>query len=127
MPWMETSPVKQRLAFVAAVKRQQHTITELCRRFGISRRTGHKWLARYREEGGDEGLVPALADRSRRPHRSPAAISKWLERQLVAVRKEHPAWGPKKLRAILMRKYPDGVWAIDFKGDFPLGTTRCYP
>jgi hypothetical protein len=76
-------------------------------RFGISRKTGYKWIARYREEGGAEGLKVTLADRSRRPHTSPRATEVWLEDTIVTARKQRPHWGPKKLRAVLARRNPD--------------------
>ena len=67
-------------------------MTALCRRFGISRKTGYKWLERYAMEG-----QPGLADRSRRPHRSPARTPPSLEQLVCAVRREHPAWGGRKI------------------------------
>ena len=63
MPWSETSPMDQKTQFVADYRREFFSFAELCRRFGISRKTGYKWIARY-EESGPQGL----GDRSRRPH-----------------------------------------------------------
>lgn len=71
-------------------------MAELCRRFGISRTAGYKWLGRYRAEG-----LAGLSDRSRRPHASPARSDAATEAQVLAVRREHPVWGGRKIRRIL--------------------------
>ena len=72
-------------------------VSSLCRRFGISRRTGYKWIGRYRLGG-----AAALADRSRRPHASPSRSSEAIERAVMQVRIQHPAWGPRKIRRVLL-------------------------
>src|SRR5213595_191954 len=64
MAWTETDPMKERLHFVADWDRRLYTVTELCARYGVSRKTGYKWLARYADVG-----VAGLAERSRAPHR----------------------------------------------------------
>ena len=69
---------------------------ELCRRFGISPKTGYKWLARY-AAGAEQGL----AEHSRRPVHSPRRTAAPLERLVLALREEHPAWGARKLRKVL--------------------------
>jgi transposase InsO family protein len=71
----------------------------LCRRFQISPKTGYKWLTRYAANG--EG---GLSDRSRRPQSSPAQTDAVLEQRVLAVRAEHPTWGPRKLRVLLERE-----------------------
>lgn len=78
-------------------------VAELCRVFGISRQRGYVWLRRFRESGQD---VRALEDKSRRPHHSPTAISDDMQDMIVWARKRHPRWGPRKLRAWLVRLYP---------------------
>jgi len=80
--------------------KEEWSMSDLCRRFGVSRKTGYKWVDRYLT--GCE-----LEDRSRRPHRSPRAVDPWLEDALVAARKQRPRWGPKKLRAVLARENPE--------------------
>jgi transposase InsO family protein len=67
-------------------------VSELCRRFGISRKTGYKYLARYRAAG-----LGALADASRRPHGSPWQTAASIEQALLELRQAHPAWGARKL------------------------------
>lgn len=74
-------------------------MSELCRRYGISRQTGYKWLQRYRQ-GGLEGL----ADQSRRPNHSPRQTARMVEALVVAARQSHPAWGGRKLRRWLVNR-----------------------
>ena len=93
MPWQEVSTVSLRQEFMTLVQQRTVSVSELCRRYGVSRKTGYKWLGRYRREG------PAgLPDRSRRPHQSPGRTPAGLEAALVTLRQQHPAWGARKLR-----------------------------
>ncbi|HXD16946.1 MAG TPA: DDE-type integrase/transposase/recombinase [Vicinamibacterales bacterium] len=78
-------------------------VAELCRVFGVSRQRGYVWLRRFQKSGYD---VRALEDRSRRPHTSPTAIPEPMQDVIVWARKRHPRWGPRKLRAWLVRSYP---------------------
>jgi transposase InsO family protein len=109
MPWQTTDPVKERTKFILEweTRWQQHegqvNVAELCRAFGISRQAGYGWIRRYQEAGAD---LQALARRSRRPHTSPAAIPPDVQDVVVALRKQHPRWGPRKLRAWLVTRYP---------------------
>jgi len=75
--------------------------SDLCHDFGISRRTGYKWLRRYEAEG-----PPALENRSRAPHAHPNAAPAPTVQAILAIRRQHPRWGPRKLRVILRRKHP---------------------
>jgi transposase InsO family protein len=100
MPWHQTDPVNERLKFVAAVQSGQESITELCRRFGISRKTGYKLLDRYESDG-----AAALRDRSRAPHRHPNQTAPTLEGAILRVRKRQPTWGSKKILAVLEREW----------------------
>ena len=68
MPWLETSPVEQRERFIRDHRLELYSMVELCTRYGISRKTGYKWLDRF-EEAGRQGL----RDRSRAPRRCPTA------------------------------------------------------
>lgn len=79
-------------------------LSELCRAYGISRPTGYTWLNRYRNAGHD---VRVLENRSRRPLSNPNAMTLEIEATLVAARKLHPRWGPRKLRAWLQDRFPD--------------------
>ena len=93
MPWSEKSIMSQRREFVMLFGQEGVNRRELCRRFGISPTIGYRVLARYRQDG-----EAGLADRSRRPHRSPARTAEALEELVLAVRDEHPAWGGRKIR-----------------------------
>jgi putative transposase len=105
MPWRETSPMEERLQFVRDARSGLFTMTELAEQYGISRRTGYKWLDRYDADGR-----VGLDDRSRRPHHSPTAMAEDVIDQVVALRRRHPHWGPKKLLPVLRRLQPHIVW-----------------
>jgi len=105
MPWHETSPVEQRLEFVREYKTELFTMTELAAHYGISRKTGYKWLERYEAEG-----VDGLRNQSRRPDHSPQATDPELIETLRAHRRRHPRWGAKKLLAIAAWREPDAAW-----------------
>lgn len=96
MPWKEVSKMDERREFVRLAMQEGANRRELCRRFGIHPDTGYKWLARA---AADE----ALTDRSRRPHASPGRTAAAIERQVVAVRDAHPAWGARKIVRSLER------------------------
>ena len=97
MVWMESSTVSLRQEFVMLADKEGVNMRALCSRFGISPKTGYKWLTRFREAAQD---TAALHDRSRRPHRSPALSPEHVQREVVAVRQEHPSWGGLKRAAI---------------------------
>jgi transposase InsO family protein len=97
MPWHEVSIMDQRREFVALAMQKGVNRRELCRRFGISPHVGYKWLRRW--TAGDRDL----ADRSRRPHRSPARSDVEIEAAVLAVRDAHPAWGARKIVRCLER------------------------
>lgn len=105
MGWMETCAVDERMRFVMAVERQEEPFAAVCRRFGVSRKSGYKWLGRY-EEVGVEGLV----DRSRAPLHHPQALTDEIAEQCLAVRRAHPTWGPVKVRAWLERRRGETAW-----------------
>src|SRR5438067_2463881 len=105
MPWQEVTPMEQRLDFIRDYETELFTMTELAAQYGISRKTGYKWLERYAAEG-----AVGLQDRSRRPHASPQATDADLVAALIAVRKRHPRWGAKKLLAVAARRDPDAAW-----------------
>jgi transposase-like protein len=99
MPWRETTPMEQRLELVREYESGMFTMTELAAAYGVSRKTGYKWLAQY-EAAGARGLQ----DRSRRPHHHPQAIDAALVEAILAIRGRHPRWGPKKLLAVARRR-----------------------
>jgi transposase InsO family protein len=97
--------MEERLQFVRDARSGLFTMTELAEQYAISRRSGYKWLARFEAEG-----IAGLHDRSRRPHHSPTATADDVIDRLVAFRRRHPRWGPKKLLSVLMRTHPQIVW-----------------
>lgn len=99
MPWRESLVVDQRLEFVRLAEAEVVSFAELCRRYGVKRDTGYKWLSRYRQHG-----VEGLTDRSRKPHRSPNRTTPETEELVCAVRRAHPAWGGRKIRGFLLRQ-----------------------
>jgi transposase InsO family protein len=90
MPWQEASTMSLRREFVMLASAKGANRTLLCRRFGVSRKTGYKWLERS-AKGAD------LGDQSRRPHASPKRTTEAIERAILELRDEHPAWGARKL------------------------------
>ena len=105
MPWRERSPMDERVQFISDYQRQLWTMTELCDRYSVSRKTGYKWLARYDEEG------PAgLTNRSSRPQQSPQATHEDMVAAIVALRKRHPRWGAKKILPVLAEREPE--WTL---------------
>jgi transposase InsO family protein len=157
MPWQEASTMSLRREFVMLAGAKGANRALLCRRFGISRKTGYKWLARAEDWG--------FGDRSRRPHLSPGRTAKAVEAAILQLRDEHPAWGARKLRrrledlgwqrlpapstvqAVLLRhgridpaqslqhtpwqrfehEAPNALWQMDFKGRFTVGNRPCHP
>lgn len=92
MPWRPKDLMDTQREFVQLALQEGANRRELCRRFGIGPKAGYALLKRYADEG--EG---AFTERSRRPHRSPGQTPEALESQIIALRDEHPAWGPRKL------------------------------
>jgi transposase InsO family protein len=97
--------MEERAKFVLEALEGWTSMTELCGRYGISRRVGYKWLHRYEKCG-----LSGLADRSRAPRRQAAATPLDVVNEIVALRSKHPTWGPRKLRAWLDRKKPETSW-----------------
>lgn len=157
MPWKEASVMSLRAEFLALARRPDQPVAPLCRRFGISRTTGYKWLRR-------EAAAEPLADRSRRPHRSPGQTADEVQARIVALRQTYPHWGGRKLAKVLEREgfespapstithilrrhgllwrpteavitpwqrfehsAPNDLWQMDFKGSVPVGAGQCDP
>lgn len=76
------------------------TVAALCREFGISRQTGHKWIRRFAESGYD-----GLEERSRRPASTPLATAEDIVVAVLQARNKHPTWGPRKLVVVLARRF----------------------
>ena len=156
MPWQERSVMSERQEFVVFAQHEGANLTALCRQFGISRKTGYKWLARAE-------AAQALGDRSRRPRTSPRQTPAAMEARILELRAQHPAWGGRKLHhrlvatgvadvpapstitAVLRRHgllaadpprrdfrrfehaEPNALWQMDFMGHRPLRQDRLHP
>ncbi|MFP6773509.1 MAG: helix-turn-helix domain-containing protein, partial [Alphaproteobacteria bacterium] len=97
--------MNERMCFVAAYLDGGESVSALCREFGISRKTGHKWLARYGQAG-----CAGLEERSRAPLGNPRAMDEAAIKAVVDVRLRYPTWGPDKVKAYLERTAPERVW-----------------
>lgn len=97
MSWMHTEPMEQKIAFISQAQSAAHGgFAALCRKFGISRKTGYKWRSRYRQAGS----LTALQERSRRPRRSPRQIDTSLEQRILELR-QPDGWGARKIAHLL--------------------------
>lgn len=99
MAWTEVTKMESKHEFVLMADQPNANISRLCRRFGISRPTGYKWLARYRAEG-----LEGLTERSRRPHSSPNKTPDHIEQLVLQARRRDPGWGGRKLHHHLRRQ-----------------------
>ncbi|TGV45407.1 helix-turn-helix domain-containing protein, partial [Mesorhizobium sp. M8A.F.Ca.ET.142.01.1.1] len=105
MVWRETGIMDERLRFVVDCLSGEETMIELCAAYGISRKTGYKWLGRYRAFGPE-----GLHDLPRAPLNHGRATALDLVERIVAAKEVHPLWGPKKIVARLKRTAPELVW-----------------
>ena len=101
MPWQDCRPMDHRVLFIADCLRGGHSMSELCRVHGISRKTGYKWLGRYRQKA-----LEGLAESSRRPHSSPHQVPFAVRQRILALRRcGSMVLGPKKIQALLAREF----------------------
>ena len=91
----------QKMQFIADYLRQTLSIIELCERYGVSRKTRYKWIARALKQG-----PLGLEERSRQPHSSPRQTPRHVVDAFIALLRHHPAWGTKKLLFILQQRHP---------------------
>ena len=101
MPWKGVTVSEQRDRFLEDFQLSCYTLTDLADRFGVSRKTAYKWIARF-QEGGRAGYH----ELSRRPHCCPWQTDPALADLLLELRRKHPRWGPRKLLDILQRRHP---------------------
>ena len=109
MPWRASSVMEERLRFVARVL-DGEAMTEMCREFGISRKTGYKIFDRYKEHG-----LEALSDRSRRPVRYANQLPPAIKSLIVRLKGEKPHWGARKIRELLVKRLAGDlspVWSL---------------
>jgi putative transposase len=107
MPWREGGPMEERVRFVSEWEHGLYRMSELCERFGVSRKTGYKWLGRWEVEGAG-----GLCDRSRAPQRCPHRVREEVAARLIELRQRHPDWGPRKLLEIVREREPGVRWPV---------------
>jgi putative transposase len=105
MAFWESCAMDERVRFIGDCLSGDWSVTELCDRYGISRKTGHKWLGRYEREG-----VAGLVERPRAPLKHGRATPSVLVDAIVALRRLRPSWGPRKLIAKLSEQSPELAW-----------------
>ena len=108
MPWKECSVMEERLRFVARLL-EGEAMSEVCREFGVSRKTGYKIFERYKDHG-----LEALSDRSRRPIRYANQLPGQIESLIIRCKQEKPHWGARKIRELLVRRL-DGDFRLPAK------------
>lgn len=102
MPWKETCAMEERRAFIEAWLKKKHDISTLCRMAGISRKTGYKWWRRFKKQG-ESGLYTL----SRAPKKSVHPVDEKALEAIIALRRAHPKWGPRKLLVVTQRRHPE--------------------
>ena len=117
MPWETKTVMEERAAFIEAVETGKETVSALCRQYGISRKTGYKWLKRHRE--GQQ-----LCDQSRCPHRQPSKTAWETEQLILDVRTSNPAWGGRKIKAALEAAGTEFVFMPFVAGFSTTGTLK---
>jgi transposase InsO family protein len=100
MPWKQTTHMEQKNQFVSLAATGRFSFTQLCLDYEISRKTGYKWWRRFRADGR-AGLQP----RSHRTRSCPHQTAARNERLILRLRRQHPQWGPKKLRDLLQKEH----------------------
>jgi putative transposase len=102
MPWKVTEPMTERARFITLHAEGLYAMTELCRRFAVSKKTGYKWLARYEQDG-----LEGLRDHSRAHRAVPHMTPRDVQDLLLEARRAHPHWGPRKVLAVLAARHPE--------------------
>jgi putative transposase len=123
MPWTERTLMDDRLCFITACLRAEAPMSALCARFRISRKTGYKWLDRYKEEG-----AAGLTDQSRARHSQELSIDAEVAATILALREKRANWGPRKLLARLALDHPGRSWpAASTVGDLLRREGKSHP
>jgi transposase InsO family protein len=107
MPWKETNVVDERTRFVLEYDSDEYTMAELCRIYGIARKTGYEWVERYEVEG-----LSGLHDRRYGAGSHPNQTDSGIEAQILQLKYAHPSWGAKKLHGYLLTKRNDVHWPV---------------
>lgn len=103
MNWKMVKPMDQKVLFIADSLRKSGSFAELCRRYGISRKTGYKWLSRYHADG-----VEGLEEQSRRPHGHPETTPYSIQQAIIEIRQSRRILtGAKKIQSALAARFPN--------------------
>lgn len=102
MTWKQTSTMTEKLKFLADYNEKLYSFTELCNKYGISRKTGYKLVNRYEAEG-----IDGLRERSRAHKSHPYTTSNEIKDVIMKTKSKFPLWGPKKIRSWLLTNRPD--------------------
>lgn len=105
MPWRESSPVSERIAFIRACTDRNRRIADICYEFGISEKTGYKILKRYRDFG-----EAGLEDRSHAVLEHPFRIGKDVQERILAIKRAFPHYGPRIIHDRLVQHEPLRHW-----------------
>ena len=105
MAWKESCAMDERLGFIVDCIRGETSMSELCERYGVSRKTGYKWLSRYHVQG-----AAGLAERSHAPLHHGRATAEAEVAAIEGLRREHPSWGPRKIIGKLVMLRPEVAW-----------------
>jgi transposase InsO family protein len=105
MPWKTSGVMDERVRFAVEYESGEWTMAELCRHYGISRKTGYKIVARWQQRG-----AAGMEDRSRAPRSHPNQTAAEVEAAVLALRRAHMSWGPRKLRSWLQDHHPQRQW-----------------
>ncbi len=105
MPWKTSGVMEERIRFAVDYDSGEWTMAELCRHYGIARKTGYEMLARWQQQG-----VEGLKDRSRAPFAHPNQTPAEVEAAVLELRRAHMSWGPRKLRRWLEDHHPHRAW-----------------
>jgi transposase InsO family protein len=100
MPWKDHDVTEERWRFIEEWKSEDWSMAELCEFYGITRKTGYKWVERYEAKG-----LEGLWELSRAPHKHPNQVTGEMEDRVIGMREKHPNWGAPKIRARLIRDY----------------------
>jgi putative transposase len=107
MPWKDVRPMDEKNWLIDEWLKHEYTVTDLSEFYGISRKTVHKWINRFKIKGRD-----ALKDLSHKPHLSPRTTPREIANKIILIKLQHKYWGPKKIIAWLKRHEPDRVWPV---------------
>lgn len=105
MPWNETCTMDERHAFIEAWLSKNFSVSELCRRFSVSRKTGYKWIKRFKLEG-----MNGLSDQSRARLTQSHPVPESVENKILELKYHYPAWGPVTIHSALHREDGSASW-----------------